>query len=121
MSFALEPTVQRPVCTQVFIGLGVMLFSLVTMAENTGEPGVSTAHDQRVVDEIYSSAGDWRNPVVDESDWRPEAEEQKSRINFGYDSAYEEMLTREGSKDMYTGPDLEEVRPNTQFRTKFNF
>ena len=102
------------------LGLAVMLFSLVVLAENTDRIDISPGHaDDRLADEIYSNSGGWRKPATYENEWRPEKPQQESRIRFGYDSAYEEMRARDSVFSQDTGPGLADRPQNTQFKIGF--
>jgi hypothetical protein len=102
------------------VGLSVMLLSFVVLAENTSRLEISPAYDDdRVTDEIYNSANGWRKHPEYESEWRPERQTQGSRIQFGYDSAYEEMRARGNDYTLDTGLGLKDQPQNTQFKISF--
>jgi hypothetical protein len=102
------------------IGLSVMLVSFVVLAENTARLEISPVHDDDLVlDEIYKSANGWRKPPEYESEWRPEKQAQKSRIQFGYDSAYEEMRARGNDYTVGTGLGLKDQPQSTQIKISF--
>jgi hypothetical protein len=54
-----------------------------------------------------------------ESEWRAPKPEPKSRIKFGYDSAYEEVRAREDAKYSSRPMDLRDRPPAAQFRLSF--
>jgi hypothetical protein len=102
------------------IGLSVMLLSFFALAENAGRLEISPIYDDDLVtDEIYNSAGGWRKPPEYESEWRPGKQKQESRIQFGYDSAYEEMRARGNDYTLDTGLGLKDQPQNTQFKISF--
>ena len=102
------------------IGLSVMLFSLVVLAENADRLDISPAYDdERLTDEIYDNAAGWRKSPAYESEWRPEKQQQTSRIQFGYDSAYEEMRARDKDYSLDTGLGRIDRRQNTQINISF--
>jgi len=102
------------------IGLLVMLFSLVVLAENSARPDISPGYDDdRVTNEIYKNASGWRSPAGYEDEWRPEKLKQESRIQFGYDSAYEEMRAKGNDNSLDTGLGLVDQPQNTQFKIGF--
>jgi hypothetical protein len=72
-----------------------------------------------VTGEIYNSASGWRKPPEYEREWRPEKQQQESRIQFGYDSAYEEMRARGNDYSPETGLGLKDHPQNTQFKIGF--
>ena len=68
---------------------------------------------------IYNRASGWRKPQEFDSEWRPEKQEQQSRIQFGYDSVYEEMRARDNDYSLDTGSGLDDRPQNTQFKIGF--
>lgn len=121
MSHALNPIHDLSICRKWWVALIMTLLSFVVLAETADQLVLSPAYDPLQIEEIYASARDWRRPPAYESEWRPETQEQKSRIYFGYDSAYEEMKSREYNQGMFSGPDFAEPMPNSQFRIEFNY
>ena len=102
------------------IGVSIMLVSFVVLAENTARLEISPVYDDDlVIDEIYKSANGWRKPPEYESEWRPEKQAQKSRIQFGYDSAYEEMRARGKDYNLDTGLGRIDHPQNTQLNISF--
>ena len=102
------------------LGLTAMLFSLVVLAENPAQIDISPSlNNDRLADEIYNSSSGWRKPPAYENEWRPEKQENKSRIQFGYDAAYEEMRARDSEYVPGTGSDLKQQPQNTQFKIGF--
>jgi hypothetical protein len=120
MILAMDPATGARINSRWLIGLSVMLFSLVVLAENDARLEISPAYDDdRVTDEIYSSTSGWRRPPEYESEWRPEKQQQESRIQFGYDSVYEEMRARDNDYSQNTGFGLKDRQQNTQFKIGF--
>ena len=120
MILALEPATEAGSSRRWLIGLSLMLFSIVVLAQNATRLNISPAYDDdRLSDEIYSSAGGWRSPPEYESEWRPEKQEQQSRIQFGYDSAYEEMRARDNNYTLNPGLGLKDHPQNAQFKIGF--
>jgi hypothetical protein len=120
MILAMDSAAEACTNSRWLIGLTVLLFSIVVFAENTARIDISPAYDDdRVTDEIYNSASEWRTPPEYGSEWRPEQQQQESRIQFGYDSAYEEMRARDNDHSMDTGIGLKDHPQNTQFKIGF--
>jgi hypothetical protein len=120
MILAMDTATEAHISYRWIAGLSVMLFSLVVMAENTARLEISPSYDEgRQTTEIYNSAGGWRTPPASESEWRPEAQQQESRIQFGYDSAYEEMRARSNDNSLGTDFGLTGQPKNTQFKIGF--
>jgi hypothetical protein len=120
MILAMDPAAETRVNSRWLIGLSVMLFSIAVLAENASRIDIApTYDDDRVTDEIYNSASGWRTPPEFESEWRPERQQQQSRIQFGYDSAYEEMRARDNDNRLDTGMGLKDHPQNTQFKIGF--
>jgi hypothetical protein len=120
MILAMDPAAETRANSRWLIGLSVMLFSIAVLAENASRIDIApTYDDDRVTDEIYNSASGWRTPPEFESEWRPERQQQQSRIQFGYDSAYEEMRARDNDNRLDTGMGLKDHSQNTQFKIGF--
>ena len=120
MILAMDPATEAGCSGRWLIGLSLMLFSIVVLAQNATRLNISQAYDDdRLSDEIYSSAGGWRTPPEYESEWRPEKQKQQSRIQFGYDSAYEEMRARGNDYTLNTGLGLKDHPQNAQFKIGF--
>jgi len=88
-------------------------------------PGSRLTYDDIVAQEIYDSAGAWRESPATDDKWRAAQKQDsgqsksKSKFMFGYDSAYEEMRSRNNYDYRTDHFDIGEVKPNTVFR--FNF
>ena len=120
MILAMDTAIASHISSRWLIGLSVLMFSLVVLAENVGRLDISPAYDDyRLTDEIYNSANGWRKPPEYESEWRPERQKQESRIQFGYDSAYEEMRTRGKDYTLDTGLGNMDHPQNTQINISF--
>ena len=120
MILAMVPSTGVHISSRWLIGLSVMLFSLVVLAENAARLDISPAYDDnRLTDEIYDNATGWRKPPAYESEWRPEKKKQNSRIQFGYDSAYEEMRARSKDYNLDTGLGRIDHPQNTQLNISF--
>jgi hypothetical protein len=120
MILVMDPATEARVNSRWFIGLSVMLFSLVVLAEDATRLEISPAYDDdRVTDEIYNSANGWRKPPEYESEWRPQRQMHESRIQFGYDSAYEEMRTSGNDNSLDTGLGVIDHPQNTQLKINF--
>jgi hypothetical protein len=120
MILSMDPAAEAHSSSRWLIGLSVMLFSLVVLAENAARLDISPAYDDdRLTDEIYNSANGWRKPPEYENEWRPEKQKQESRIQFGYDSAYEEMGARGNDYSLDTGLGVIDHPQNTQLKISF--
>jgi hypothetical protein len=102
------------------ISLPVVLFSLVVLAENSARLDIlPTDDDDRLTEEIYNSATGWRTPAASENEWRRETPQPGGRIQFGYDSAYEEMRARDNNYGLDTTSGGIDHPQNTQLRISF--
>jgi len=120
MIFTMDPETEAQTGSRWLIGMAVMLFSLVVLAGNPAQIDISPVDDDdRFVDEIYSSSNGWRKPPAYEREWRPEERKQESRIQFGYNPAYEEMKARDSDYSPDTGRGLKDQPQNTQFKIGF--
>ncbi len=120
MILAMGPATEAGIGSRWFIGLSVMLFSLVVLAENAARLEILPGYDDdRLTDEVYSSASGWRKPPEYESEWRPEKRKQQSRIRFGYDSVYDEMRARGNSDWPDNGLGVVDHPQNTQLKITF--
>ena len=120
MILAMNPATEAHISIRWLIGLAVMLFALVVLAENVTRLDITPAYDDdRLTDEIYDNATGWRQPPSYESEWRPEKQQQTSRIQFGYDSAYEEMRARGKDYNLGTGLGSMDHPENTQINISF--
>lgn len=69
--------------------------------------------------ELYDNAGDWRSPPSGDYAWRQETREGEGRIQFGYDSAFEEMRVRERDAMINSGSPQNPSAVDSQFRLRF--
>lgn len=122
MILAIYSVPEARISSRWLFGLSVMLFSLVVWAENATRLNISPAYvdEDLVTDEIYNSAIGWRTLPEYENEWRPEIRQEENRIQFGYDSAYEEMRARgNNAHTLDTNLGFAERPQNTQFRIGF--
>jgi hypothetical protein len=95
---------------------------LAQTAENL-DPSV-TIDDLQKQEILSSTEEDWRKPdVVEEEEWRQPEEKpeavQRSRMQFGYESIYDEARIRRDDPVLTNSPDLEKYRPSTMFKVTF--
>ena len=108
------------ISSQWLISLPVILFSLVVLAGNTNRLDIlPTDDDDRQTEEIYNNTTGWRNPTGHEDEWRRETRQPTSRIQFGYDSAYEEMRAGDNNYGLDAVSDNMDHPQNTQLRISF--
>ena len=120
MILALNTITKAHISSQWLISLPVILFTLTVLAENSARLDIlPTDDDDRLTDEIYNSASGWRNSTEHENEWRRESQQPASRIQFGYDSAYEEMRARDNNYGLDTGLGGIDHPQNTQLRLSF--
>ena len=77
--------------------------------------------DEMLTDEMYRNEVEWRPPPEYDSEWRSGAQRQKDqgRIRFGYDSAYDELMSRDFERNSGTSFENDRIRPNTILRIQF--
>jgi len=100
------------------VASGVLFVSALVLANDNARLTISPTYGEILTDDIYERAEGWREQPMFESEWRAPKPEPKSRIKFGYDSAYEEVRARENaisSRPM----DMRDRPPTTQFRLSF--
>jgi hypothetical protein len=120
MILEMDTTIETHISGRWFIGLLVMLFSFVVLAESSARLDILPADDDdRLTSEIYNSANGWRTSTAYENEWRRETQQQASRIQFGYDSAYEEMRARDNNYGLDTGLGGIDHPQNTQLKIGF--
>ena len=102
------------------LAAGVLLLSAMVIAQE--DPRLQVAPDEGLLlsDEIYEQAEGWRAPPMLEESWRAPATEPRARINFGYDSAYEDARMRDYGLDRGRRSNLREPTPSTLFRLEFH-
>lgn len=96
-----------------------LLASAIVIAQEDPRLRIAPGESLLLSDEIYEQAGDWRAPPMFESEWRAPAPEPRTRIKFGYDSAYEAARMRDQARDQTRRSTLREPKPNTLFRLEF--
>jgi hypothetical protein len=92
---------------------------VITLANDGERLRISPVYDDVQKDEIYGGAAQWRKPPMYESEWRAPRKPKQGRIEFGYDSAYEQMRAREEELFSRSAFELHEPKPSSQFRIKF--
>ena len=113
---------------RMFVWLCFLLASTIILAENGSQIELPAMYDKIISEEIYRSAGGWRESSPVEDDWRtPPVKKKEGRIKFGYDteSGYKYMGEKPYHKEQEdysaskrTG--LSEPGPtNTQFKLEF--
>jgi len=110
----------RPVYRQLAFA-SLSLASAFALAQTIEHFDPQANFDQRVTDEIFDSAGQWRQPEADENQWR--AGEDKTvnnrRFHFGSDSAYEQMQYRSDDRYRNMGSAYDDIRPSPLLRYNF--
>ena len=102
-----------------------LLSSAWAFAQTEDNLDLSVTIDELQKQEIYSSAGDWRKPEVAEEkeEWRKPREKPqpvvRSRMQFGYESIYDDARIREDDPISTSSPDLEKYKPSTMFKVTF--
>jgi len=117
----------RPLNGRLLV-LGMLLTSAVVLAQTAADRLESSrSFDDVVVDQIHEDAGLWRKtpePEV-ENQWRAtpaKPMERDSRVTWGYDSAYEELRSRDNERSgTRTSPsyDFGEERTGSLLRGNF--
>jgi hypothetical protein len=101
------------------VASGALLISAFVFANDNARLTISPTYGEILSDDIYERAEGWREQPMFESEWRAPKPEPKSRIKFGYDSAYEEVRARENAMSSSRPMDLRDRPPATQFRLNF--
>ena len=101
------------------IGIGLVLASVMTLVSSDDRLEISPVYEDLQTEEIYQSADGWRKPPMFESEWRAPRQKKEARIQYGYDSAHEQMRAREAELFSTREVDLNEPRPSSQFRINF--
>jgi hypothetical protein len=101
------------------VASGVLFASAFVLANDNARLTISPTYGEMLSDDIYERAEGWREQPMFESEWRAPKPEPKSRIKFGYDSAYEEVRAREDAKYSSRPMDLRDRPPAAQFRFSF--
>ena len=121
MILEMDTTIETHTSGRCLIGLLVMLCSFVVLAESSARLDILPADDdEHLTNEVYNSANGWRTSTEYENDWRRGAQQQASRIQFGYDSAYEEMRAKDNNYGLdITGLGGIDHPQNTQLKISF--
>ena len=97
-----------------------MLVSTVVIADTIDRFDSESVYDERVTEEIYEDAIDWRiPPATAEDEWRAaqqEAEQQQSQFRFGFDSAYEQTRSQQSDFFRSQQDEIGGSKPTSQFR-----
>lgn len=101
------------------LSVAVLLASAIVAAKEDPRLRISPDDGLLLTNEMYEQAGDWRAPPAVEPEWRGPERKPKSRINFGYDSAFDKARTEDFSPDRASRQSLRDPQPNTLFRLKF--
>ena len=104
---------------RTLIAIGVLLSSAFVLANDDARLEISPTYGEILTDDIYERAEGWRKPPMFESEWRAPEPEPKSRIRFGYDSAYEEVRARDAARFSTRPQRLRDPQPSTLFRIEF--
>ena len=113
---------------RMLVWLCFLLASTIILAENGSQIELPAMYDEIISEEIYRSAGGWRESKPVENNWRaPPKKQKEGRIKLGYDteSGYKYMGEKPYHKEQEdysaskrTG--LSEPGPtNTQFKLEF--
>jgi len=120
-------TAMQPVASAAGVralGPWVLLMSAVALAQTVEKSDSSVTVDELQKQEIYTTAGDWRKAEAKEEEeaaWRkPEAPiAPKSRIEYGYESIYDEARIREEQPRTTLDLEIERYKPDSAFKVKF--
>ncbi|TDJ19559.1 MAG: hypothetical protein E2O62_02185 [Gammaproteobacteria bacterium] len=108
---------------RALVWLAFLLASTIILAESGTWHELPPIYDEIIVEEIYQSAGGWRESSPIEYDWRvPPKKKKEGRIKFGYDtdSAYEQMGERQDDYFPTNQTELSDPKPtNNLFRLNF--
>lgn len=106
------------------LGPWVLLMSAVALAQTVEQSDFSVTVEELQKQEIYATAGDWRKAEAKEEEeaaWRkPEPQvAPKSRIEYGYESIYDEARIREEQPRTTLDLEIERYKPDSAFKVKF--
>lgn len=120
----------RPLNSRL-LALGMLLTSAVVLAQTAADRLESNRNfDDVLVDQIHEDAGLWRKTPEPELDghWRADSVpskpmERDSRVTWGYDSAYEELRSRDNERtgSRRTSPNYDFGEERTGSLLRFNF
>ena len=102
------------------LSIMVLLASAMVIAQEEPRLQIGTSDGLLLSDEMYEQAEGWRAPPMIEEPWRAPEREPRARINFGYDSAYEDARLRDYGLNKTRRSNLREPEPNTLFRLEFH-
>jgi hypothetical protein len=108
--------------SQWLTGPLILVLSSMALVASAQRLDITGSHlDDLLTDEMYKDEIEWRPPPMYESEWRTAKKNQKaeSRIQFGYDSAYEELRYRDHHTGQSTTFEHERTKPNTLMRIRF--
>ena len=110
------PTIQRPL---IFMGLS--LLSALALAQTIDRMDPNATFDTQHRDEIFNSAGKWRQAPPAENQWRsiPDETVPDRRFHFGSNSAHEEMQYRNDNSFRDMGSLYDDYQPSSMFRYNF--
>jgi len=104
-------------------GLLVLLVSTVVLAQTAEHADLNVTIDELQKQEIYATAGDWRKleTEVEEEAWRKPKPQvaQKSRIDIGYDSIYDDARIQREETRTTLDLEIERYKPSSAFKVKF--
>ena len=101
--------------------MSLSLASALVLAQTVDRLDPQATFDDRVTDEIFDSAGKWRQAPPVENQWRsiPDETVQDRRFHFGADSAYEQMQYQSDDRFRTKGSIYDDYRPSPLFRYNF--
>ena len=103
--------------------IALSLASAMVLAQSVNRLNPDASFDTRQTDEIFDSAGQWRQPEPVENPWRsddtPKDPVDDRRFHFGADSAYEEMQYRKDDRFRSKGSNYDDYRPSPLFRYNY--
>lgn len=111
--------ITEPALTRWLTASGILLVSAFVLADDTARLEAPPLYGQILSDDIYERAEGWREPQMAGDGWRESKPEPKSRVRFGYDSAYEELRARDETQYSSKPINQGDVRPTTQFNLGF--
>lgn len=112
-------TLTVPAFSRRLLLAGALLASAIVLANDDARLEILPGDEERLSDQIYNSARNWRETPAAELDWRAPEPEERSRIKLGYDSTYEELRARDDAAYSQQRFNFGEPEPNTLFRIQF--
>ena len=101
------------------LAIGLLLASAIVFARDDERLDTPPEINTLISDEIYEQAEGWRGSAAAGGDWRAPQPQPRSRMHFGFDSAFEEKQMRTFGYRETQRSNLRETTPNTQFRIDF--